>query len=170
MATRTKPSSSSTKAECCDFKDAGRFVPGEGPKNARIMVIGQNPGETEDKEGRPFVGASGRFLNAILKRNNIAREDIYVTNVVKCKTPENRKPTREEIAACLPGLEAEIKKIKPEVVLLMGEVAWQSPRLEGIRYIETYHPAAAVRFPRFRKKFEDDVAKINTELKAARSR
>ena len=130
------------------------------------MVIGQNPGETEDEEGRPFVGASGRFLNTILKRNGIERRDIYVTNVVKCKTPQNRKPTRQEIAACLLGLEAEIKKIKPKVILLMGEVAWQAPRLEGIHYIETYHPAAAVRFPRFRKKFEEDVAKIKGALKS----
>ena len=150
--------------KCCDFPGAGRLVPGEGPAHTRAMIIGQNPGAEEEKQGRPFVGPSGRFLSAILKRNNIDREKVYITNVIKCKTPENRKPTKKEIEACLPELTAEIAKIKSAVIVLMGKVAWQTPRLEGIRYIETYHRAAAARFTRFRPKFEDDIARINTEL------
>ncbi len=137
-----------------------KIVPGEGPCRARVMIIGQNPGAEEEKQGRPFVGNSGRLLNRALKESSLKREDIYITNVVKFKTPENRKPTAQEIRDAMPELIAEIKQVKPEIIILLGEVAWQTPRFEGIKYIETYHPAAALGFPKFREKFEADFREL----------
>ncbi len=149
--------------ECgaCNFNgNTGRPVPGDGPLDARIMLIGQNPGAEEVKAGKPFVGNSGKYLNRILSQNGIKREDIYITNVVKCKTPENRKPTALEIKHCIPFLIEEIKRVSPKVIVLMGEVAQKTPRMEGIQYIETYHPMAALRFPKMREKFKEDFARL----------
>lgn len=146
---------------CCkNIPGAGRIVLGEGPLDAEIMLVGQNPGAEEDKQGRPFVGRSGKYLNQVLAKNNINRETLFITSVVKCKTPGNRKPTKKEIEDCLPLLIEQIKSIKPKLIVLMGEVAWQTPRLEGIQYVETYHPAAAMRFPLIREKFEADFKKL----------
>jgi uracil-DNA glycosylase len=141
---------------CRLWKRAKNAVPGEGPKNAKIMLVGQNPGEEEDRTGKPFVGRSGRFLDKILNRNNIQRKSIFITSVVKHKTPNNRKPRTDEIKTCLPYLLKQIENIKPKIIVLMGKVAWQTPRKSGIKYIEIYHPAAAMRFPKFRDKFEAD--------------
>ncbi len=143
--------------ECSKGK---KLVIGEGPLDAGVMLIGQNPGAEEEKLGRPFVGRSGRYLNTVLSKNNIEREKLYITSVVKYRTPGNRKPTREEVAECLPMLRKQIEQIKPEIIVLMGEVAKQAPRYEGIRYLETYHPAAAMRFPKIRQKFEQDFRKL----------
>lgn len=133
-----------------------RFVEGEGPLNADIMLIGQNPGKEENKTGRPFVGRSGRYLNQTLQDFELSRNSIYLTSIVKCKTPKNRKPTRKEIQASIPYLVKQIKSVKPEIIVLLGKVAWNTPRLDGIKYLETYHPAAAMRFPDIRKKFLND--------------
>ena len=144
--------------KCCS---PGKFiVRGEGPDSARVMLIGQNPGAEEERQGRPFVGSSGKYLASVLEKNGMNRDSLYITNIVKCRTPQNRKPTDEEIKSCLPVLVKEIKKVKPRLIVLLGKVALKTPRFEGIAYIETYHPAAASRFPRFRKKFEDDIASI----------
>ncbi len=146
---------------CCnDIPDAGRIILGEGPLDARIMLIGQNPGAEEDRVGRPFVGRSGKYLDKVLAENGIRRETLFITSVVKCKTPGNRKPTPKEIENCLPLLLDQIKSIRPKMIVLMGEVARHTPRLDGIKYFETYHPAAAMRFPTVRAKFEDDFKKI----------
>jgi len=142
-------------------------VYGEGPGDARIMLVGQNPGKEEAKRGRPFVGRSGQFLNQILKEVGLEREKLYITAAVKQTTPHNRKPNKAEIERWRPYLLREIERVKPEIVVLMGEVAWQTPRSEGVRYIETYHPAAAMRFPRFREKFKEDfgtLKKISQQL------
>jgi uracil-DNA glycosylase len=148
-------------SKCCrDIFGAGRIVMGEGPSDAQIMLIGQNPGAEEDKQGRPFVGRSGKYLNKVLAENNIKRESLFITSVVKCKTPGNRKPTKKEIEDCLPLLIEQIKSIKPKLIVLMGEVARQTPRLEGIQYLETHHPAAAMRFPGIRAKFEADFQRL----------
>jgi len=135
-------------------------VAGGGPSNPKIMLIGQNPGSEEAKQGRPFVGKSGRYLNTVLRKNNIDRRKLYITSVVKETTPGNRKPTAAETQYWIPYLLEEIKQVKPQVVVLMGEIAWKTPRLENIEYIETYHPAAAMRFPAVRKKFENDFEKL----------
>ena len=142
--------------KCSLWKDAENAVPGEGPSNAKVMLVGQNPGEEEDRTGKPFVGRGGKFLNTILDKNDIKRERLFITNVVKHKTPNNRKPNIAEIQACMPYLIKQIKEIEPEIVVLLGKVAWQTPRMESIEYIETYHPAAAMRFPVIREKFEQD--------------
>lgn len=136
----------------------------EGPENARTMLVGQNPGQEEVKQGRPFVGRSGKYLNKVLKNNALIREQLYITALVKAPTPGNRKPYAFEIAFWLPCLEWEIKTINPEIILLMGRVAWQAPRFKNIHYIETYHPAAAMRFPEIREKFEADVKKLARQL------
>lgn len=130
------------------------------------MLIGQNPGAEEEKVGRPFVGRSGKYLDSVLHKNGIEREKLFITSVVKCRTPGNRKPTAKEISDCMPLVVRQIKKIKPRLVVLMGEVAWQTLRFEGIRYIETYHPAAAMRFPKIRARFEEDFRKLGKELSA----
>jgi uracil-DNA glycosylase len=147
----------------CSLRDA-KPVTGEGPMNALIMLIGQNPGSEENKQGRPFVGRSGKYLNQVLRKVRLKREELYITSVVKCYTPRNRKPTMREIQSCLPLLIEQIKQIHPRLVVLMGQVAWQTPRIKGIKYIETYHPAAAMRFPKIRKKFENDFTRIKEML------
>jgi len=136
------------------------FVAGEGPRDAEIMLVGQNPGKEEARVGRPFVGRSGKFLDQALKKHGIDRKRLYITSVVKCSTPGNRKPTAKEIREWMPYLLEEISQIKPKTVVLMGEVAWKTPRSEGIKYIETYHPAAAMRFPAARGRFEEDFKKL----------
>jgi uracil-DNA glycosylase family 4 len=135
-------------------------VAGEGPQNARIMLIGQNPGREEARQGKPFVGMSGKYLDKVLSRNNLDRSKLYITSVVKETTPGNRKPTAREIAYWMPCLLEEIRQVKPRIIVLMGAVAWSVSRLQGIDYIETYHPAAAMRFPRAKEKFESDFEKL----------
>jgi uracil-DNA glycosylase len=150
--------------KCRLWQCARNAVPGEGPATAKVMLVGQNPGAEEDKTGRPFVGRAGKFLNKILIETGINREEAFVTNVVKHVTPNNRKPFPDEVEACLPYLITQIKEIKPKIVVLMGAVAWQTPRLEGVEYVETYHPSAAMRFSKIRKKFEEDFAALKTRL------
>lgn len=146
--------------KCRLWKGAKHAVPGEGPKNARLLLVGQNPGEEEDKTGKPFVGRAGKFLNKVLMENRMNRQDLFVTNIVKHRTPNNRKPKKDEIEACLPYLLSQIEEIRPRIVVLMGEVAWLTRRRKGTVYFETYHPAAAMRFPRASEKFKRDFAEI----------
>jgi DNA polymerase len=152
--------------KCSLWKDAENAVPGEGPDDAKVMLVGQNPGEVEDKTGKPFVGRAGKFLNLILDKNDIKRERLFITNVVKHKTPNNRKPNTAEIQTCMPYLIKQINEIRPEIVVLLGRVAWQTPRMESIKYVETYHPAAAMRFPRIKEKFENDFKALRRLLKS----
>ncbi len=136
------------------------IVLGEGPDDAQVMFIGQNPGKEEARRGKPFVGRAGKYLNEVLATNNIDRRKLYITSVVKQPTPKNRKPTKREIDYWMPYLVDEIKRIKPQLIFLMGEVAWKTPRFEGVQYIETYHPAAAMRFPKARQRFEKDIKRL----------
>lgn len=136
------------------------IVLGEGPGNAQIMLVGQNPGGEEVKIGRPFVGRSGKYLNSLLVRNKIDRNQLYITSLVKQSTPRNRRPTEQEIRRWMPYLIDEIKRIRPKIIFLMGEIAWRTPRFKGIDYIETYHPAAAMRFPKSRERFERDIVEL----------
>jgi uracil-DNA glycosylase len=96
----------------------------------------------------------------VLSKNNLDRSKLYVTSVVKQTTPRNRKPTAEEIEYWMPYLLQEIEKVKPKTIVLMGTVAWRTPRLHGIDYMETYHPAAAMRFPGVRVRFERDLERL----------
>ncbi len=142
---------------------SSRRVIGEGPRNAKVMLIGQNPGKEEIKSGRPFVGRAGKYLDKVLEKNKINRKKLFITSVVKHATPKNRKPTAKEIKKELPFLLKQIRTIKPKIIVLMGEIAWKTlPCVKGkekdkkIKIIKTYHPAAAMRFPKIKKKFEDD--------------
>lgn len=98
-------------------------VPGEGHSQARLMFVGEGPGETEDLEGRPFVGRAGDLLNQALVRANLDREDVFITNVVKCRPPGNRNPTTEEMQSCSPYLTKQIATINPKLIVLLGKVA-----------------------------------------------
>ena len=146
--------------KCRLWQDAKQAVPGEGPDNAKLMLVGQNPGAEEDKTGKPFIGRAGKFLNKVLAKNGIRREEAFVTNIVKHLSPENRKPLPDEIEACAPYLEAQIEAVQPKIVVLMGKVAW----LEGVTYVETYHPSAAMRFTKMKKRFEDDFNRLKKLL------
>lgn len=142
--------------KCRLGEQAQNAVPGEGNWRAGLMLVGQNPGAKEDQTGKPFVGQAGRYLDKVLERNHISRAQIFITSIVKHKTPENRKPKEDEINACLPYLLQQIQAVNPHTIVLMGTVAWLTPRDKNRKYIETYHPAAAMRFPKIRDKFEAD--------------
>lgn len=151
--------------KCRLWKGTQNAVPGEGPVNAKVLLVGQNPGEKEDQTGRPFVGRSGKFLDKTLEQNGINREKLFITSIVKHKTPKNRKPKSDEIEACMPYLIQLFEIIEPEIVVLMGKVAWQTPKRSGIEFIKTYHPSSAMRFPKIREKFEEDFLRLGKIIK-----
>jgi len=147
-------------------------VPGEGLATARLVVIGEGPGRTEDETGRPFVGRAGELLTKILEAIKLPRDQVFICNIVKCRPPENRLPQYDEIAACLPFLYRQIELVKPKVILAMGGTAAQSllntkqslgalrnqvHRFRGIPVIVTYHPAALLRNPNWKRPTWDDV-------------
>lgn len=162
--------------KCSLWRARTKAVPGEGPINSRIMIIGQAPGAEEDKTGRPFVGRAGQFLNQLLKIANLKREKVFMTSPIKCFPPKNRKPKKEEIVACFPWLKKQIEIINPQKFILLGEVAFSvffsNKKLNnfrgkfltknGRRYFITYHPAAGVRFPKFRNILEKDFKKFKS--------
>lgn len=149
-------------------------VPGEGPEDADIMFIGEAPGFHEDRQGRPFVGAAGQFLNELLESIGLKREDVYITNVIKCRPPANRDPLVGEIEACWPYLERQIELIQPKMIVTLGRYSMERffpgqkisrihgrPRkMEGIIYYPIYHPAAALHQPRYRADVEADFQRI----------
>lgn len=150
--------------KCRLWHGAKHGVPGEGPLNARVMLVGQNPGADEDELGRPFVGRAGKFLTKILAENGIKREDVFITNIVKHVSPKNRKPFADEVAACLPYLNAQISTIKPKTIVLLGASAKDAPRVEGIEYLEIVHPSAAMRFNKMREKFKRQIAELTKRM------
>lgn len=153
-------------------------VPGEGNPHARLFLVGEAPGRTEDEVGRPFQGMSGQFLNRSLQALGLSRDDVFVSSVNKCRPPRNRNPRRDEMAACAGYLDRQLALVAPIVVLAMGGTAAlrlhpesQSATvkvalLRGQVYplapdrglVVTYHPAAAMRFPKQRQPFVDDLA------------
>ena len=110
---------------------------GEGNPNADIMLVGEGPGEVEDQQGRPFVGPAGQKLDEVLASVNIKREDVYITNIVKCRPPENRVPAKKEMETCFPYLEAQIAFINPLLIISLGNTPtqWLLPDAEGITRI-----------------------------------
>jgi DNA polymerase len=147
-------------------------VPGEGPATARLVVIGEGPGRTEDATGRPFVGRAGELLTKILEAIKLPRDQVFICNIVKCRPPENRLPQYDEIAACLPFLYRQLELVHPKVILAMGGTAAQSllntkqslgalrnqiHRFRGIPVVVTYHPAALLRNPNWKRPTWDDV-------------
>jgi DNA polymerase len=160
-----------------------RAVPGEGPLDAEIMFIGEGPGFHEDRQGRPFVGAAGRFLEELLASIGLQREQVFITNVVKCRPPENRDPAPNEIEACVPYyLDRQIALIDPRVIVTLGRFSMArffpgksisrihgQPRREGGRIIfPMLHPAAALHLRELRESIEQDMLKIPALLEEAR--
>jgi len=128
------------------------------------MLIGQNPGADEDETGRPFVGRAGKYLTKTLAEYGINREDVFITNIVKHVSPENRKPYPDEVVACLPYLKTQISLIKPKIIVLLGASAKETPRLEGVKYFQIIHPSAAMRFTKMREKFREQIAELASLL------
>ena len=154
--------------KCRLWQGAKHGVPGEGPLNTKVMVIGQNPGTAEDETGRPFVGRAGKFLTKTLAENGIKREDLFITNIVKHVSPQNRKPYPDEVKACLPYLTAQISTIKPKIIVLLGESAKDAPRFAGIEYIQIIHPSAAMRFTNMEDKFKAQIIELAKRIQAQR--
>lgn len=150
--------------KCRLWQGAKHAVPGEGPLDAAVMVVGQNPGADEDEVGRPFVGRAGKYLTKTLLEFGIKRETLYVTNIVKHTSPQNRKPYPDEVEACLPYLITQINLVKPKIIVLLGASAKETPRLEGIEYVEIVHPSAAMRFTKMRKKFRLQVEALAKKI------
>ena len=158
---------------CCGLCAARtNAVPGEGSPDARMVLVGEGPGATEDATGRPFVGQAGKLLDGILEAIEVPRTSVYITNIVKCRPPQNRKPLPDEIAACIPYLHRQLELIRPKVILAMGGTAAEA--MLGVRkglgelrnkvhtyndipLIVTYHPAALLRNPNWKKPTWDDV-------------
>ncbi len=147
-------------------------VPGEGPVNAKILFIGEGPGFHENEQGRPFVGAAGKFLDDLLSKINMKRTEVFITNVVKCRPPGNRDPLPEELEACSDYLERQIQAINPKVIVTLGrysmarflpnakisEVHGQAMRLRGRLIVPMYHPAAALHQGSLKPVIERDFA------------
>ncbi|MES2305900.1 MAG: uracil-DNA glycosylase [Gemmatimonadota bacterium] len=162
----------STCTQCPLCTGRTKTVPGEGNAQARLMLIGEGPGETEDLTGRPFVGRAGELLDKILESIEAPRATVFIANVVKCRPPRNRAPLPDERAACLPYLHRQIALVKPKVLLALGSTAAEAMlgvkkplgeiRLKvhewnGIPLIVTYHPAALLRNPNWKRPAWDDV-------------
>jgi uracil-DNA glycosylase len=126
-------------------------VPGEGPPGAEIMFVGEGPGFHEDRQGRPFVGAAGQFLEELLASIGMTRDQVFIANVIKCRPPGNRDPLPNELSACEPYLERQIQLIKPKVIVTLG-------RFSMYRYM--FHPAAALHQPKWRPLVEADFKKL----------
>jgi uracil-DNA glycosylase family 4 len=153
-------------------------VPGEGQLSAKIMFIGEAPGRNEDEEGRPFVGAAGRILNDLLKKVGIERSQVFITNIVKCRPPNNRVPKEDELNACRPYLDRQIALIKPKVICILGRTAYSSLLggssitanrgkivvRGGQKYFLTFHPAAVIYNKGLLSALEADLKKLAAEI------
>jgi len=151
------------------------FVFGEGNPNADLMFVGEAPGEREDMEGVPFIGRAGKLLTEILKAIDLNREDVYIANVLKCRPPNNRDPKRDEIEQCEPYLLKQIELIKPKLLVALGRISamtllrkkdsltamrGQVFDYHGTDMVVTYHPAALLRNPNWKRPAWEDFKKI----------
>lgn len=167
------------RCKACRLREsATQVVPGEGDSHADIMFIGEGPGVNEDKQGIPFCGAAGKFLDELLHSIEIKRKDVYIANIVKCRPPGNRDPRDDEIRKCRPWLDAQIKFIKPKVFVLLGRFAMgkffpnlkiskvhgRSYQKEGKVYFILYHPAVALYNSNYREVFFGDMKKLKAIL------
>ena len=167
----------------CDLcRTRTHAVPGEGPPNAEVLFVGEAPGFYEDQQARPFVGPAGRFLDELIASIGLRRDQVFITNVVKCRPPNNRDPLPGEIDACRKHLQRQIELIGPRIIVSLGRysLAWFFPReaiskvhgqakvRDGIYFIPMYHPAAALHAGNMRKVIEEDFRKIPAVLERAR--
>jgi DNA polymerase len=164
-------------------------VPGEGSADGDILFIGEAPGKKEDEQGKPFIGAAGKFLSEMLASIGLSREDIYITNVVKYRPPENRDPLPDEVADCWPWLEAQIQLINPKLIVPLGRHAMERflkskkisevhgqlfeielPNLGKRNFYTLYHPAAALYNGSMRKVLLEDFSRIPAILEVIKKR
>jgi len=171
----------STCSRCDLCKGRTKAVPGEGSAHAKLLFIGEGPGFHEDRQGRPFVGPSGQFLEELLKSIGLKRSDVFITNVVKCRPPENRDPLPVEINACNDYLERQIAALKPLVIVTLGRISMSKffggekisvihgrPRKkDGYICIPMFHPAAALRTESYKIALREDFKKIPLALAEA---
>ncbi len=166
----------------CDlFHSREKGVPGEGPPDVEIMFIGEGPGFHENMQGRPFVGAAGELLVELLGKIGLKREDVFITNVVKCRPPGNRDPQPGELSACSSYLERQIQLINPSVIVTLGrfsmarfipnakisQIHGQAIQTKGMLVVPFYHPAAALHRPSLRSVVEEDFAALPDLIKNA---
>jgi DNA polymerase len=164
-----------TCRKCALSKSRTNFVFGTGNPDADIMLIGEAPGAEEDKTGVPFVGRAGKLLNDILKAINLTREEIYIANILKCRPPKNRDPHPEERDSCMPYLLKQIDLIKPKMILCLGRIAANTllgtnqsltklrenvHEFHGVTMMATFHPAALLRNPNWKRPVWEDVQKF----------
>jgi uracil-DNA glycosylase len=164
----------STCSKCNLCKGRTRAVPGEGNTQATILFIGEGPGFHEDKQGRPFVGPAGQFLDELLESINLRRADVFITNVVKCRPPNNRDPLPEEIDACNDYLDRQIAAIRPQVIVTLGRYSMakffgnekissihgRARKKDGYICIAMYHPAAGLHQASLKDVIRNDFKKI----------
>ena len=155
-------------------------VPGEGRLSAKLMFIGEAPGKNEDDRGKPFVGAAGLILNEALEKAGIQRSLVFITNVVKCRPPDNRIPEDDERIACRPYLDRQISLIAPQIICILGATAYSSilggksitanrgkiVKKNGQKYFVTIHPAAAIYNRNLRSVLQNDLFKLFQEIKS----
>jgi len=160
--------------QCLLHQGRTKAVPGEGAENADIMFIGEAPGFHEDQQGRPFVGAAGKFLDELLDSINLKREQVFIANVIKCRPPGNRDPLPEEMEACKPFLDRQIELLRPKLIVTLGRFSMarafpkarishihgQPRKIGGVVYYPMYHPAAALHQPSLRRTVEEDMRRI----------
>lgn len=160
--------------ECALHYSRKLAVPGEGPANSEIMLIGEGPGFHENEQGRPFVGAAGKFLDDLLASINMKRAEVFIGNVVKCRPPSNRDPLPDELAACAGYLERQINAINPKIIVTLGryslahflpnakisELHGQAIKIKGRLVVAMYHPAAALHQQSLRPTIEADFARL----------
>lgn len=169
----------------CDlYQGRTKAVPGEGPTHSEIMFIGEAPGANEDKQGRPFVGAAGKFLDQLLAQAGVSRAEVWITNVVKCRPPGNRDPQMIEIETCTTNyLENQIKIVNPSIIVTLGrhsmsrffpdakitQIHGQMQKVGKRFIIPMFHPAAALHQDRFKPMLMEDFARLPAQLEEARS-
>jgi len=169
---------------CKLHKGRRNIVFGEGNPNASLVFVGEGPGQEEDVQGRPFVGAAGQLLtDIIVKGMRLNREDVYICNIVKCRPPNNRNPEPDEVMACEPFLIKQLQAIKPKIIIGLGNVAvktllktkegitslrgtWKT--YQGIPFMPTFHPAYLLRTPSDKRLVWDDIKKVLAELEKLR--
>jgi DNA polymerase len=168
--------SSTNKCQKCVLGSTRKnFVFGVGHSKAKLVLIGEAPGADEDEQGEPFVGRAGQLLNKILAAVQLRREDVYICNILKCRPPNNRDPLPEEIEACEPYLKKQLEIIKPKLIVCLGRIAGQSLlkintslaefrnsiyEYQGIKVLVTYHPAALLRNPNWKRPAWEDIQKM----------
>ena len=167
-------------SRCGLHRSRSTIVVGEGNPRARLVFVGEGPGEEEDAQGRPFVGPAGQLLTKIIQAMGLRREDVYIANVVKCRPPANRTPKPDEISACKPFLVRQLRAIGPKVICALGGVSTQtllekSERIsrlrgrfhpwEGIPVMPTFHPSYLLRNPEKKRVVWEDVKQVMEMLK-----